>query len=200
MFCEYHYCCSSGTPSKITFSLRHKRRIAEYLLSHVMSCGLPAVKLFLVALLERVSDQAKAEALLPTVQDFMDKERASDWEELFGPQFEEFATITVSALDSSISGHLNDTSGTFWPVFLDTIRFYFQPGKYLSSDRAESLLLPALGPFTLPREALSKNLQGGLFTRLSLDRQTEICESIITIGAGSTDAASSHFLSTAVMC
>jgi U3 small nucleolar RNA-associated protein 10 len=182
------------------FSLRHKRRITEYLLSHVMSCGLPAVKLFLVSLLERVSDQAKAEALLPTIQDLTDKERASDWEALFGPHFEEFATITVSALDSSISGHLNDTSGTFWPVFLDTIRFYFQPGKYLSSGCLESLLLPAIGPFTLPREALSKNLQGGLFTRLSLGRQTEICESIITIGAGSTDAVSSHFLSTAVMC
>ena len=182
------------------FSLRHKRRITEYLLSHVMSCGLPVVKLFLVALLEGVSDQAKAEALLPTIQDFTDKERATDWEELFGTHFEEFATIVVSALDSSISRRLNDISGTFWSVFLDTIRFYFQPGKYLSSDCAESLLLLAVGPFTLPREALSKNLQGGLFTRLSLDRQTEICESIITIGAGSTDAVSSHFLSTAVMC
>jgi U3 small nucleolar RNA-associated protein 10 len=175
------------------FFLRHKRRIAEYLLSHVMSCGLPAVKLFLIALLEQVSDQAKAEALLPTIRDLTDKQRASDWEELFGPQFEEFATITVFALDSSISGHLNDTSGTFWPVFLDTIRFYFQPGEYLSSDCAGSLLLPTIGPFTLPREALSKNLQGGLFTRLSLDRQTEICESIIIIGAGSTDAVRSLF-------
>lgn len=200
MFCEYYCCCSSGTASKTIFSLRHKRRIAEYLLSHVMSCGLPAVKLFLVALLERVSDPAKAEALLPTIQDLTDKDRASNWEELFGPQFEEFAAITVSALDSSISGHLNDTSSTFWPVFLDTIIFYFQPGKHPSSDCVKSLLLPATGPFTLPREALSENLQGGLFTRLSLDRQTEICESIITIGAGSTDAVSSHFLSTAVMC
>jgi hypothetical protein len=158
-----------------------------------MSCGLPAVKLFLVALLERVSDQAKAEALLPTIRDLTNKKRALDLEELFGPQLEEFATITVSALDSSISGQLNDTSGTFWLVFLDTIRFYFQPGKYLSSDCVEFLHLPAVGTFTLPREVLSKNLQGGLFTRLSLDRQTEICETIIAIGAGSTDAVSSHF-------
>lgn len=120
------------------FSLRHKRRIAEYLLSHVVSCGLPAVKLFLVALLEGVSDPVKAETLLPTIQDLTDKERSSGWEELFGPQFEEFATVTVSALDSSISGHLNDTSSTFWPAFLDTIRFYFQPGKYLFSDCVES--------------------------------------------------------------
>jgi hypothetical protein len=151
------------------------------------------VKLFLVALLEQVSDQAKAEALLPTIQDLTNRERASDWEELFGPQFEEFATITVSALDSSISGLLNDASSTFWPVFLDTIRFYFQPGKYLFSDCVESLLLPAIGSFTLPMEALSRNLQAGLFTRLSLDRQTEICESIITIGAESTDAVSFAF-------
>ena len=158
------------------------------------------MKLFLVELLEQVSDQAKAETLLPTIQDLTDKDRAADWEGLFGPQFEEFATITVSALDSSISGLLNDTSGIFWPVFLDTIRFYFQPGKYLSSDCVESLLLLAIGSFNLPREALSKNLQSGLFTCLSLDRQTEICESIITIGAGSTDAVSLHFLSTIVTC
>ncbi len=185
---------------KLYFPSRHKRRIAEYLLSHVMNCGLPMIKLFLVALLEQLSDQAKAEALLPTIQALTDKEMASDWEKLFGPQFEEFATITVSALDSSVSGHLNDTSCTFWSIFLDTMRFYFQPGEYSSSDRVESLHLPAIGSFVLPREALSKNLQSGLFSRLSLDRQTEICESIIAIGAGSTDAVRSRFLSTIVMC
>jgi U3 small nucleolar RNA-associated protein 10 len=166
--------------------------MAEFLLSHVVSCGLPKVKLFLVALLEPVSDQAKAEALLPTIQALTDKERASDLEKMFGPQFEEFATVTVSALDLSVSGRLNDTSGTLWPVFLDTISFYFQPGKYFSSDCVESLVLLVLGSFTLPREALSKNLQSGLFSRLSLDRQTEMCKSIITIGAGSADAVRSH--------
>jgi U3 small nucleolar RNA-associated protein 10 len=200
-FCERHCRRGSSIPTNaLSFSLRHKRRIAEYLLSHVVSCGLPTVKLFLVALLEQVSDQAKAEALLPTIQSLTDKERASDLEKLFGPQFEDFATITVSALDSSVSGHLNDTSGTLWPVFLDTIRFYFQPGEYLSSHCLQPLVLLVLGSFTLPREALSKNLQSGLFSRLSLDRQTELCKSIITISAGSADAVSFHILSTTVMC
>jgi hypothetical protein len=45
-----------------------------------------------------------------------------------------------------------------------------------------------LGSLPLPREALSKNLQNGLFSRLSLDRQKELCGSVITIGAGSADA------------
>lgn len=117
-----------------SFSPRHKRRITEYLLSHFTSCGLPGVKLFLVVLLERVSDRIKAEVLSPTIQALMDKERAPEWEKLFGPQFEEFASTTISALDSSVSGHLNDTSRALWPVFLDTIKFYFQPGKYSSSD------------------------------------------------------------------
>lgn len=180
--------------------LRHKRRIAEYLLSHVVSCGLPEVQLFLVALLERISDQAKAEALLPTIQALTDKEQAPDLEKLFGSQLEEFASITVSALDSSVSGRLNDTSGTLWFVFLDTLRFYFQPGKYPLFDRGIYLIRFVLGSLTLPREALSKNLQSGLFSRLSLDRQSEICESIIAIGASSTDAVRLHFLSTTVMC
>jgi hypothetical protein len=126
---EHHCRCRSGVTLTNHSSRRHKRRVAEYLLSHFTSCGLPAVKLFLVALLEGVSDRAKAEALSPTIQALTDKERASEWERLFGSQFEEFVTITVSALDSSISGHLNDTSGTLWPIFLDAIKFYFQPGK-----------------------------------------------------------------------
>jgi hypothetical protein len=121
-----------------------------------MSCGLPVVKLFLVALLEQVSDQAKAEALLPTIQALTDKERASDWEMLFGPQFEEFATITVSALDLSVSGRLNDTSGTLWPVFLDTIIFYFQPGKYPSSACVESHLTRPRVIYSTERGALQK--------------------------------------------
>ena len=156
-----------------------------------MSCGLPEVQLFLVTLLEQVSDPAKAEALLPTIQALTNKEQASDCEKLFGPHFEEFATAIVSALDLSVSKRLTDPSGTLWPVFLDTMRFYFQPGRYWSSDYGASYLICS-GSLTLPREALSKNLQSGLFSRLSLDRQTEICELIITIGASSTDAVRSH--------
>jgi hypothetical protein len=151
------------------------------------------VKLFLVALLDGVSDRAKAEALSPTIEALTDKERAPEWERLFGPQFEEFVTITISALDSSVSGHLNDTSGTLWPIFLSAIRFYFEQGMHSSFDRLKSLIFPILGPLAQPREALSKNLQSGLFSRLSLDRQAELCGSIVTIGAGSSDAVRSHF-------
>ena len=176
------------------FTGRHKRRVAEYLLSHVSSCGLPLVKLFLVALLEGVSDRAKAEALSPTIQALTNKEEAPEWERLFGPQFEEFVAITISALDSSVSGHLNDTSGTLWPIFLGAIRCYFEQGRYSSFNRVKSLIFPIPGSLTQPREALSKNLQSGLFSCLSLDRQAELCESIITIGAGSSDAVRSHFL------
>ena len=127
------------------------------------------------------------------IQALTDKERAPEWERLFGPQFEEFVTITISALDSSVSGHLNDTSGTLWPIFLSAIRFYFDQGKYSSFDRLKSLT-SILGSLPRPREALSKNLQNGLFSHLSLDRQAELCTSIITIGAGSSDAVRLHFL------
>lgn len=158
-------------PSDKKKSTAHKRRVTEYLLSHVASCGLPSVKLFLVALLEHVSDRAKAEALSPIVQALTDKVKVAEWERLFGPQLEEFATITVSAFDASGAAILNDPTGIFWPIFFNAIQFYFQP---------ESL--------PLPREALSNNLKNGLFSRLSLDRQKELCRSIITIGAGSSDA------------
>ncbi|KAI9451428.1 hypothetical protein BJY52DRAFT_1297951 [Lactarius psammicola] len=158
-------------PSDKKKSTAHKRRVAEYLLSHVASCGLPTVKLSLVALLEHVPDRAKAEALSPIVQALTDKVQVAEWERLFGPQFEEFATITISAFDASAAASLNDPSGVLWPIFLNAIEFYFQPGS-----------------LHLPREALSNNLKNGLFSRLALDRQKELCRSIITIGAGSSDA------------
>ncbi|KAH9044915.1 hypothetical protein EDB83DRAFT_2406035 [Lactarius deliciosus] len=158
-------------PSDKKKTTAHKRRVAEYLLSHVTSCGLPTVKLFLVALLEHVPDRAKAEALSPIVQALTDKMQVAEWEGLFGPQFEEFAAITVSAFDSSVAASLNGPSGVLWPIFLNAIEFYFQPESR-----------------PLPREALSNSLKNGLFSRLSLDRQKELCRSVITIGAGSSDA------------
>jgi hypothetical protein len=194
------FCCRGSTTTLKNHSFsRHRRRVAEYLLSHVASCGLPAVKLFLGGLLEGVSDRAKAEALSPTIQALVDKEQASDWGKLFGLQFEEFVAITVSALDSSVSGQLNDASSTLWPIFLDAIKCYFQPGKCHTLDPMRPLVLLILGPLTLPREVLSKNLQGGLFSRLSLDRQTELCGSIIAIGAGSSDAVRLNFLLTTII-
>jgi hypothetical protein len=86
-----------------------------------------------------VSDSVKAEALSSTIQALTDKEQAPEWERLFGPQFEEFVTIIVSALDSSVSGHLNDTSAALWSVFLDAVKFHFQPGKYRVSNCMEDL-------------------------------------------------------------
>jgi U3 small nucleolar RNA-associated protein 10 len=127
-----------------SFSHRHRRRVTEYLLSHVTSCGLPVVKLFLVGLLEGVSGRVKVEALLPTIQAFMDKERAPDRETLFGLQFEELVTATISAFDSSVSGHLNDPSSTLWPIFLDAIRLYFLPGMYPLFGQVKFLTHPRI--------------------------------------------------------
>jgi len=81
-----------------------------------------------VALLEHVPDRAKAEALSPIVRALTYKVQVAEWERLFGSQFEEFATITVSAFDASAAASLNDP--ILWPVFLNAIEFYFQPGEY----------------------------------------------------------------------
>ena len=141
-----------------------------------MSCGLPEVQLFLVSLLEQVSDLAKAEALLPTIQILTNKEQASDLEKLFGPQFEEFATINVSALDVSVSGRLNDTSGTLWSVFLDTMKFYFQPGKYPSSDCGVPCLIHPRVTYSTERGALQKLANWSVFSPIprSPDRDMRV--------------------------
>jgi hypothetical protein len=95
-----------------------------------------------VALLEHVPDRAKAEALSPIVQALTDKVQVAEWEKLFGPQFEEFATITISAFDVSAAASLNDPSGILWPIFLNAIEFYFQPGEYRISINTVVLLCP----------------------------------------------------------
>jgi hypothetical protein len=146
-------------PHRLTFA-RHKRRVTEHLLSHAVSCGLPTVKLFLVALLEHVPDRAKAEALSPIVQALMDKVKVAEWERLFGPQFEEFATITVSAFDASAAAILNDPAGIIWPVFLNAIEFYFRPGEYRVSIALVVLVLIS----TCPR--FSSFAKGGALQQL----------------------------------
>lgn len=120
---------SSPPPPDWATLYRHKRRVVEYLLSHVASCGAPTVKLSLVTLLEHVPDRAKAEALSPIVQALTDKVQVAEWDKLFGPRLEEFATLTVSAFDASAAGILNDPAGIVWPTFLNAIEFYFQPGE-----------------------------------------------------------------------
>ncbi|KAI0270487.1 hypothetical protein BC834DRAFT_967272 [Gloeopeniophorella convolvens] len=160
-------------PSDKKKSIAHKRHVVQYLLSHVAGSSLPAVKLSLLALLEQVSDRVKAPALAPTVQALTDKTHVVELESLFGSRLEDFAAAAVSALDASASVDLNDASGSLWPVFLDALRYYFQP-KSLAS----------------PREALANNLQNGLFARLTTERQKELCEIIITIGSTSSDAKS----------
>ena len=175
ILCKCH-CRPGFSTLKIISPLRHKRRIVEYLLSHFMSCGLPEVQLFLVTLLEQVLDPAKAEALLPTIQALTNKEQASDCEKLFGPHFEEFATIIISALDLSVSGRLNDTSGTLWPIFLDTMRFYFQPGRYWSSDCGASYLICSRVTYSTERGALKKLAKWSVFSPIprSPDRDMRV--------------------------
>ena len=115
-------------------------------MSHVASCGLPTVKLALVALLEQVPDRAKAEALSPIVEALTDKVQVAEWEKLFGTQLEEFATITVSAFDASAAASLNDPSGNLWPIFLNGIQYYFQPGEYRISITLVLLVLISASP------------------------------------------------------
>ena len=149
----------SSSPHRPTL-YRHKRRVAEYLLSHVASCGLPTVKLSLLALLEHVPNRAKAEALSPIVQALTDKVQVAEWDKLFGPRLEEFATITVSALDASAAAILNDPAGNFWPIFLNAIEFYFQPGEHRIFIALVLLILISTSP------RVTSFAKGGAFQQL----------------------------------
>ena len=99
-----------------------------YLLSHVNAIGAAYPKLALLRTVKDVSDQVKAQVLLPTIQGLVGEN--SDLVSRFGPMAEDFLTLVVSCLDGSVSSDLNEASSLLWPVFVHAVQYCFLLGMY----------------------------------------------------------------------
>lgn len=80
-------------------------------------------------MLEDISDDVKAQNLLPTLQLLVDNSQREKLAALCGDQFAEFSTLLVSSLDSSLIQDFNHSESNLWPVYLGIVYHYSNTGK-----------------------------------------------------------------------
>jgi hypothetical protein len=96
-----------------------------------------------------ISDEVKARALLPVMQDLVQPLLVDQ----FGTWSEEYVTLIVSSFDKSSSGALNETNSGSWPIFASFLRYFFQAG--VSTDNIFSsgqIIISAFQPVRMHHE------------------------------------------------
>ncbi|PIL25975.1 hypothetical protein GSI_11729 [Ganoderma sinense ZZ0214-1] len=149
----------------------YKQHILCYLLSHVNCCPLLNFKVALLKSVDSVSNEVKAQVLTPTIERLLaaeqDCQNASKRRML-----QDLATFAVSSFDALSAGDLNDAGKPIWDVYL----------KILTTTLKHSV-------WELARVALIHRLQHGLFIKLDNDRRTQLCRTLIQVGAGDESLA-----------
>ncbi|KAI0712775.1 armadillo-type protein [Cerioporus squamosus] len=141
----------------------YKQRVLCYLLSHVNGCPLLKVKIALLKSVDNVSNEAKAQVLLPTIETL----EAQDISDVtHRKQVQELATLTVSSFDASSAGDLNNTDKPAWGVYEKVLDLT------LKNDIWEHA-----------RTALLHRLEHGLFAKLNAERKFQLCQKLIHVGA-----------------
>ncbi|KAI0830231.1 hypothetical protein BC628DRAFT_1357002 [Trametes gibbosa] len=142
----------------------YKERVLCFLLSHVNSCPLVDVKAGLLKSLDGVSNEVKAQVLVPTLEALLSEQGVQDV--VSNKVHQDLATYAVSAFDATVAPDINDPEKTMWTLY-------------------ERVLLTALknGHWERPRAALVHRLQHGLFAKLSGERQVQLCLSLLRIAA-----------------
>ncbi len=86
-----------------------------YLLSHINSCPLPNVKVALLRSLDSVSNEVKAQILMPTIETLVSEQGVQAV--TASKVFQDLATYAVSAFDASATADINDQEKTTWTVY-----------------------------------------------------------------------------------
>jgi U3 small nucleolar RNA-associated protein 10 len=94
---------------------------------------LPSAKIALLKSIENISDEVKAQELLPVMQELVQNLRLSDQ---IDNCLEEYVTLVVSSLDKSSSSALNEENDTSWPIFVSVLRYFFQSGVPIGNMRS----------------------------------------------------------------
>lgn len=148
-----HAACSS-LPS-LTLSPRYKKRVLCYLLSHVNALVSQSMQIALLQSVGSVTDKAKLQLLLPTVQKLLLPNQE---------QREDLLLELLRSFNESAARELNDTNKPFWKVYTDLLRHYLKPDTSAAS-----------------RDALADALEKGLYKKLDASRQVELCQLLLDL-------------------
>lgn len=165
IFHQHHLAAPKWEPKRE--SGRYKKRILCYIMSHVNACGLPSLKVSLLKSVAEVSSSVKSQMLMDTIQSVGPTTASA-----FGPLYEEFSVLLISVFDASAADSLNDTSGTAWITYQDTLRHFFQSGSVAAA-----------------RRALANRIIHGLFAELTLQRKVELCQLLLELGQSDHDVS-----------
>lgn len=111
--------------------LSYKHRVFCYLLSHINALSSETTQVALLKSTATISDKAKIQILLPTIQSVVKRVSLVQPSETFSSVSKEFATRLLSCYDSSAAGCLNETAQP-WDVFLQVIRTFFRSGMFFA--------------------------------------------------------------------
>ncbi|KZT68072.1 hypothetical protein DAEQUDRAFT_348588 [Daedalea quercina L-15889] len=167
-FHKEHLSMVKGDAKKVA---SYKQHIVFYLSSHVNACPMSNVKLSLLRSLETVTSDSKCQALKPTLEHL--SEAASPVAEAVDSDAEDLFVLATAAFDASAVAELNDVSKPTWSTFEKCLR--------------NCLLDRGL---KVARQAFIRNVQRMVRSRLSTDRQEQLCQLLLDVAGQSSTAVS----------
>ncbi|KAF8654764.1 hypothetical protein AX16_003419 [Volvariella volvacea WC 439] len=145
----------------------YKRRILCYLISHANCVAVPDVQLSIFTSVRTLSDKTKITTMLPIINQTLFSPASGPVD----PSVEALQSLILSSFDASIAQDLNEQSSASWPVFLKILGHLLMPS---APSSARSILL--------------RSLQENLFGALQVDRQLELCRTVLDVGCEHIDA------------
>lgn len=117
VFHSHHLTKASGDKKKDS---EYKKRVLCYLLSHINALSSADMQTILLKTVGSVTDKAKLQLLLPTIQKLLLPNQQ---------QHEELILELLRSFDGSAAKALNDNGKPFWNVYLDLLRHSLRSGK-----------------------------------------------------------------------
>lgn len=108
----------------------YRQRVLCYLLSHVNSCPLPSVKVALLRSLDSVSNEVKAQILMPTIEGLISEQGLQDAAAV--KAYQDLATYAVSAFDASATADINDQEKPAWALYKKVLLTSLREGMVIS--------------------------------------------------------------------
>ncbi|KDR78387.1 hypothetical protein GALMADRAFT_245550 [Galerina marginata CBS 339.88] len=156
----------------------YKHRVICYLLSHVNALSSETMQNYLLKSIATITNKARVQIILPTIQSLVERVSSTQPTNSFASASEEFTTRILSCYDSTAVGYLNENA-VAWDTFVQLIRTYFRSGTPLP-----------------PQEVLAHSIEAGLFSALSYQRKTLLCEVLLDVGSQDSSASlARHVLS-----
>jgi U3 small nucleolar RNA-associated protein 10 len=116
VFHSHHLTKASGDKKKDS---EYKKRVLCYLLSHINALSSADMQTILLKAVGSVTDKAKLQLLLPTIQKLLLPNQQ---------QHAELFLVLLRSFDGSAAKGMNDNGKPFWDVYLDLLRHCLRSG------------------------------------------------------------------------